>query len=106
MTKGKHSKDHNKENDIILEKIQAKIHNYKVILLNDDYTSINFVTFVIGKVFNKSEEEAHNLTMEIHNQESAVCGIYNYDIAHTKAREVRILANLNEYPLQCQVVKE
>jgi ATP-dependent Clp protease adaptor protein ClpS len=76
---------------------------FKVVLLNDDYTPMDFVIFIIKDIFHKNHEEAVGITMEIHNRGAGICGVYTRDVAETKAELVIILSRKNEYPLQCRV---
>lgn len=73
---------------------------YKVILHNDNYTTMDFVVEVIVKIFHKPAAEATRLMLEVHNKGHAVVGIFPYDIALTKVSEVHALAKKNEYPLR------
>ena len=79
--------------------------NYQVILLNDDYTSMDFVVDVLMAVFHKSMEDAANIMMSVHKKGSGLAGVYTWDIAVTKADQVHNLARQNEYPLRCKVEK-
>jgi ATP-dependent Clp protease adaptor protein ClpS len=73
---------------------------YKVILLNDDYTTMDFVIFVLMNVFYKNYNESYDIMMQIHKQNSGICGEYTLDVAITKTNEVKDLAKENEYPLK------
>lgn len=72
---------------------------YKVLLHNDDYTTIDFVVDVLIAVFHKSEIEAERIMMDVHTKGKAVCGIYTYEIAQTKVYQVKELAKSNGFPL-------
>ena len=74
---------------------------YKVIILNDDYTPMEFVVFVIQKVFNKSHDEATRIMLQIHTEGIGVCGMYPLEIAETKMNQVLNLAKDSSHPLQC-----
>jgi ATP-dependent Clp protease adaptor protein ClpS len=74
---------------------------YKVLLLNDDYTTMEFVVHVLQKFFQKSAEEATHIMMHVHYKGQAVCGFYPHEIAETKVAQVVDYARKNEYPLQC-----
>lgn len=76
---------------------------YKVKLLNDDFTPMDFVVEVLEKFFNKTREQATKLMLQVHNEGSAVCGIYPLDVAETKVRQVTTLARDNQHPLQCVI---
>jgi ATP-dependent Clp protease adaptor protein ClpS len=79
---------------------------YKVLLHNDDYTTMEFVVFVLISVFNKSEEDAFVIMLKVHNEGLGIAGVYPYEIAETKAEKVMALARQNEYPLLCTVEEE
>ena len=84
------------------ERTQAKKPNfYCVLMLNDDYTPMDFVVWVIQEVFHKSVEEATQLMLNIHHKGSSRMGLFTYDIARTKIEQVHYFAEKNEYPLQC-----
>lgn len=74
---------------------------YCVVMLNDDYTTMEFVVEVLMRVFHKSQQEAVNMTEAIHQKGRAVCGIYAYEIAETKVSQVRKMARASSYPLRC-----
>lgn len=76
---------------------------YGVYLLNDDYTSMDFVMYVLQNVFFMDESKAFALMMMVHEQGQGLCGIYSWDIATTKKTQVMELATENEHPLQCMV---
>jgi ATP-dependent Clp protease adaptor protein ClpS len=72
---------------------------YRVILHNDDYTTMDFVVEILESIFLKTREEAINLMLKIHNDGKAVCGVYTFEIAQTKAEQVKQLARENSFPL-------
>lgn len=78
---------------------------FKVVLLNDDYTPMDFVVFVLKNIFRKDHEEAVSVMLEVHNRGAGVCGVFTRDVAETKADQTVTLARQHEYPLQCQVEK-
>jgi len=78
---------------------------YKVILLNDDYTPMEFVIYVIEKLFNKNHEEATRIMLHVHQNGLGICGIYTYEVAETKSNAVIDLAKSNQHPLQCTIEK-
>jgi ATP-dependent Clp protease adaptor protein ClpS len=78
---------------------------FKVVLLNDDYTPMDFVVFVLKDIFRLTHEASVNIMLEIHNKGAGVCGIFTRDVAETKAELVITLSRRNEYPLQCRVEK-
>ena len=74
---------------------------YQVILLNDDYTPMEFVVNILERVFAKTPEQAEQLMLKVHYEGRAVCGVYPRDIAATKVEIVRQLAQSRQHPLQC-----
>lgn len=88
----------------VVEKIKPP-SDYKVVLLNDDYTTKDFVVDVLREVFHKSEEEAVLIMESVHKTGSGVAGIYTYDIAHSKARITMERARKEGFPLQCRIEK-
>jgi ATP-dependent Clp protease adaptor protein ClpS len=87
------------END--LEIITPRL--FKVILLNDDYTTFDFVIEILRSVFHKSEEEAINLTLKVDREGSAVVGVYPYEIAQMKVDKTHSLARSAGYPLRARI---
>jgi ATP-dependent Clp protease adaptor protein ClpS len=79
---------------------------YKVLLLNDDYTPMEFVVLVLERFFNKSREEATRIMLHVHRRGVGVCGVYTYEVAETKVTQVIDFARRNEHPLQCTLEKE
>ena len=79
---------------------------YKVLLLNDDYTTMEFVVQVLMVVFNKSLEEATRIMLNVHRKGVGICGVYPFDVAETKVDTVHALARDNEFPLKCTVEKD
>ena len=76
---------------------------YRVILLNDDYTAMEFVVAVIIAVFHKPRPDATAIMLDVHRKGRGVVGIYPYDIAATKVKQVHELAKANDYPLKCTI---
>ena len=79
---------------------------YKVLLLNDDYTAMEFVVDILKMVFHKNEEEAIKIMMNVHRKGAGVCGVYTYEIAETKVDTVHALALEYGFPLKCTMEKE
>lgn len=77
--------------------------DYKVILINDDITPMDFVVVLIMDVFNKNKQEAEQLMMTVHTKGEATVGVYVYDIAASKCIKVLNLAQINNFPLQCRI---
>ena len=76
---------------------------YKVILFNDDYTTMEFVIEVLQRFFSINSERAQQLMLQIHNAGSAVCGIYTHDVAETKVVQVTEFAQQHDHPLRCSM---
>ncbi|OIR06609.1 ATP-dependent Clp protease adapter protein ClpS [mine drainage metagenome] len=74
---------------------------FKVLLLNDDYTPMEFVVETIERFFNKSREQATQIMLKVHTEGKAVCGVYSLDIAETKMNQVITYARKMQHPLQC-----
>ena len=79
---------------------------YKVLMLNDDYTPMEFVVHVLERFFQKSREEATRIMLHVHRRGVGVCGVYTYEVAETKVTQVMDLARQNQHPLQCTIEKE
>jgi len=83
-----------------------KPNMYKVLLLNDDYTPMEFVVHILERFFNKNRQEASDIMMHVHRRGVGICGIFTYEIAETKVAQVLDFARANEQPLQCTMEKE
>jgi ATP-dependent Clp protease adaptor protein ClpS len=79
---------------------------YKVLLLNDDYTPMEFVIHVLEKFFNKGREDATQIMMHVHQKGVGVCGVYTYEVAETKVAQTMDSARQHQHPLQCRMEKE
>ncbi len=79
---------------------------YKVLLLNDDYTPMEFVVLILEHFFKKSTEEATQIMLHVHRRGVGVCGLFTYEVAETKITQVVDLARQNQHPLQCTMEKE
>jgi ATP-dependent Clp protease adaptor protein ClpS len=84
----------------------AKPPFYKVLLMNDDYTPMDFVVFVLKEIFHKSHADAIRIMLEVHNRGAGTCGVFTRDVAETKVEQVVAAARKNEHPLQCVMEKE
>jgi len=78
---------------------------YKVLILNDDYTPMEFVVYLLKSFFNKSNEEATKIMLHVHQNGIGVCGIFSYEIAETKVIQVLDTSRKNNHPLQCTMEK-
>ncbi len=79
---------------------------YKVLLLNDDYTPMEFVVFVLERFFNKPPDEATRIMMHVHQKGVGICGVYTYEVAETKVAQVMNFSRQHQHPLQCTMEKE
>lgn len=74
---------------------------YKVLLLNDDYTPMDFVVHVLKTLFHRPHEDAVRIMLSVHHTGAGICGVYTREVAETKVEEVTLLARANDHPLQC-----
>ncbi len=82
-----------------------KPSNYKVLMLNDDYTPMEFVVLVLQRYFSMSIEDATRVMLQVHQQGLAICGVFTYEVAETKVSQVIDFARENQHPLQCTLEK-
>src|ERR1700747_2641702 len=82
-----------------------KPSNYKVLMLNDDYTPMEFVVLVLQRFFSMGIEDATRVMLQVHQQGVAVCGVFTYEVAETKVTQVIDFARENQHPLQCTLEK-
>ena len=107
MGENKDSKDDIEGNVKLAVKPKTKTPPlYRVLMMNDDYTPMEFVIEVLEKFFQKNREEATQIMLHVHQRGVGVCGIYTYDLAETKAMQVMNYARKYEHPLQVQLEKE
>ena len=103
--------DSNNNNDpqrgllLDIKPITKKPSMYNVLLLNDDYTPMEFVIMILEKVFNKIEEEATQIMLHVHKNGIGVCGTFTYEVAESKCKSVMDMAKKNEHPLQSAMEK-
>jgi ATP-dependent Clp protease adaptor protein ClpS len=74
---------------------------FRVILLNDNYTTMEFVVVILMVIFHKNTEDANRIMMDVHRKGKGVVGVYSWDIAATKVEQVHVAARENEFPLRC-----
>jgi ATP-dependent Clp protease adaptor protein ClpS len=79
---------------------------YRVLMLNDDYTPMEFVVHVLERFFAKSHEEAVRIMLHVHHRGVGVCGVFTYEVAETKVNQVMGLARQHQHPLQCTIEKQ
>ena len=78
---------------------------YRVLMLNDDYTPMEFVVMVLERFFAKSREEATQIMLHVHRRGAGVCGVFTYEVAETKVTQVMDYARQHQHPLQCTLEK-
>jgi len=79
---------------------------YRVLLLNDDYTPMEFVVHVLERFFNKGRQEATRIMLHVHHKGVGVCGVYTFEVAETKVTQVMDFAQKHQHPLRCTMEKE
>ncbi len=92
----------------VLEKTRTSLkepEQFKVLLLNDDYTPMDFVVQVLENIFNRQPSEAYRIMMQVHTQGSGLAGVYSHEVAETKVADVVELAQDSGYPLQATMEK-
>jgi ATP-dependent Clp protease adaptor protein ClpS len=92
------------KDDSVLEAKKAKVKlppMYKVLLLNDDYTPMEFVVLVLQKFFGMTRERATQVMLKVHREGMGICGVYPRDVASTKVQQVAAYARKHQHPLQC-----
>jgi ATP-dependent Clp protease adaptor protein ClpS len=97
--------------DAVVEKTESKTKLerpplYKVFLHNDDFTTMDFVVFILLTVFNRSEDDAIRLMLNVHRQGIGLAGVYTYEVAAMKVEKVTSLAQANEFPLLCTMEED
>ncbi len=108
------SKDSGVDNDEdnqtgVVTKVKPKTKKpslYKVLLLNDDYTPMEFVVHILEQFVNKDRSEAMKIMLHVHQQGVGVCGVFTYEVAETKVTQVIDYSRQNQHPLQCTMEKE
>lgn len=93
----------------IVAKTRAKTKKpslYKVLLLNDDYTPMEFVMHILENIFGKGREDAYEIMMHVHRHGVGVCGLFTFEVAETKVTQVIEFARRHQHPLQCTMEKE
>ena len=94
---------------VILERRTQKTkppQMYQVLMLNDDYTPMEFVVHVLERCFSKTTEEATQIMLHVHQKGVGVCGVFTFEVAETKVNQTMELARKNQHPLQCTLEKE
>ena len=92
------------ELDLALELEEPQM--FKVLLHNDDYTSMDFVVEILIGIFHKTHAQAEQIMLQIHEKDKAICGVYSFEIAQTKAEQVKQRAKQNEFPLLATIEED
>lgn len=95
--------------DLVVQESKPKLQRppmFKVILLNDDYTPMEFVVIVLERFFQKNREEATRIMLHVHQRGIGVCGIFTREVAESKVRQVMSFSSENQHPLQCTMEPE
>ena len=79
---------------------------YKVLMLNDDYTPMEFVVHILERFFNKGQEDATRIMLHVHQKGVGICGVFSYEVAETKVNLVMDFARKHDHPLQCTLEKD
>ncbi len=104
MTEGKSSKPISDGHDLAVEEAAPKLKRpslYRVILINDDYTPMEFVVEVLQSVFGMERTKATRIMLEVHTKGKGICGVFTYEIAETKVAQVMSIAQQQQHPLMC-----
>ena len=94
---------------VAVDEVKPKLKKpmlYRVILINDDYTPMEFVVLVLQRFFRKGREEAVQIMLNVHTRGSGICGVFTAEIAETKVRQVLSFSRDNKHPLQCTMEPE
>jgi len=96
---------HDTESDVATEPKQRleRPRLYRVLLLNDDYTTMEFVVMILMTVFHHPQERAVEIMLHVHHNEVGEAGVYTFEVAESKVKKVTELARQNEYPLRCEI---
>ena len=108
MSRDNRSEDDEASGGVLLQEKEKtkKPSLYRVLMLNDDYTPMEFVVLVLQRFFGHNHETAQQIMLHVHQRGVGICGVYTYEIAEAKASQVMNFARQNEHPLQLQLEKE
>lgn len=104
MSEKRPEKEHHESYDLVVEEARPKIKEparYRVVLINDDFTPMEFVVDILQSVFGMERTQATQVMLEVHTKGKGVCGVFNYEIAETKVAQVAGMANQHQHPLLC-----
>jgi ATP-dependent Clp protease adaptor protein ClpS len=100
--------ENSRDDGLALQEAKPKLKRpplYKVVLVNDDYTPMDFVVHILEIIFSKDRETATRIMLEVHTKGKGICGIYTYEIAETKVSQVNSYSLENQHPLLCSLEK-
>ena len=103
---GRYSTGLDEETHSITQDVVTDPPMYRVLLHNDDFTTMDFVVQILMRVFNKKFEEAARIMLNVHRKGIGLCGVYTYEVAETKVDTVHSLAREHQYPLKCTMEKD
>lgn len=110
MAKGEDGRDEGRDGEsgtaTLTRTKTQKPSMYKVLLLNDDYTPMEFVIYVLQRFFSKSAEDATKVMLHVHQTGVGICGVFTYEVAETKVTQVMDMARQHDHPLQCTMEKD
>ena len=104
MSEKQPDKEHHESHDLAVEEARPKLKKpslYRVVLINDDYTPMEFVVDILESVFGMERTRATQVMLEVHTKGKGICGVFNYEIAETKVAQVTGIANQHQHPLLC-----
>ncbi len=100
------SQSHEYDDSILLETVKSKVESpkrYQVVLLNDDYTPMDFVVEVLQRFFGLNEEKSAAIMLAVHHDGKGICGVFSREIAEMKVQQVNEFSRVNNHPLMCQL---
>lgn len=107
MTMGTHPQEDSGDLLLLVSKTNVQRPNmFRVLMLNDDFTPMEFVVHVLSEVFHMSLDQATQVMLQVHHDGKGVCGVFTRDIAETKAQIVEAIAQQHDYPLRCEVTPD
>ncbi len=106
MSENRPDKERIDSHDLAVEEARPKLKQpplYRVVLINDDYTPMEFVVDILGTIFGMERTRATQVMLEVHTKGKGICGVYNFEIAETKVAQVMGLAQQHQHPLLCEM---
>jgi ATP-dependent Clp protease adaptor protein ClpS len=106
MSENRPDKERIDSHDLAVEEARPKLKQpplYRVVLINDDYTPMEFVVDILGTIFGMERTRATQVMLEVHTKGKGICGVYNFEIAETKVAQVMGIAQQHQHPLLCDM---